>query len=174
MHGNPQETLFAYIAGIIDGEGTVFICKTLTDYQKENGRLKNPKYVAGISVKMTNKKPIQFIYDVTKLGVVYRIGARLGREQHKPFWEWKAGKTDGVPFIKLIRKYLLVKDKQADLFVKFYENKKAPFDRQKGLSPKELQWREDMRLQMCELNRLGVLATTESFGAERSSDSLNS
>jgi hypothetical protein len=174
MQGNPQETLFAYIAGIIDGEGTIFISKCVGKKTMKSMKLKNPKYHVGIAVAMTCEAPCKLIYDTTNLGHIWRLGVRKNRERHKEFYCWKIQQKDeAIQFIGMIRKYLLVKHEQADLLVDFCQNWKIPFDRAKGLDPDELQRREEAYQKMRKLNRLGVLATTESTGAERPSDSLN-
>jgi hypothetical protein len=175
MHDNPQETLLAYIAGIIDGEGTIFICRSAGEKSMKSSKRRNPCFTIGIAVSMTHPAPCKLIYDTTNTGHFWRLGVRKNRERHKEFYCWKIqNRPEAITFLNMIRKYLLVKGEQADLLLEYCQKVKAPFDRGKGLDPDELQWREDMCLKMHKLNRLGVLATTESTGAERSSDSLNS
>jgi len=175
MQGNPQETSLAYIAGIIDGEGTMVIGKTFTENVKKNSKIINPRFSANIAVAMTREEPCLFIYNTTKLGNEWQMSVRKGRENHKQFYIWRVdNRNEIVSFVKLIRKYLLIKTKQADLLVDFCSNWKTPFDRQKGIDLDELQRREDAYQEMRKLNRVGVLATTESPRAEKPSDSLNS
>lgn len=100
----PTELDKAYIAGLIDGEGSIAVYK--------NGR----SHRLQIAVKMCDLPGVEFLtarYDCTQSFYI----SKLNKIVHKFF----IGNGPAYRFLKDIRPYLQVKAKQADVAIKFYE-----------------------------------------------------
>jgi hypothetical protein len=152
-----QATLYAYLAGIIDGEGTIRIGAT-----KPNSKnpLWNIRYYAAISVGMSEKKVIE------KFEQTFGTNTNMYVEcipNRKTMYRWgTSGTQNMIDIIKKLLPYLIAKREQAKLVLKFCENKKVDgFRRNKGLPKKELQRREEIYLKVKKLNAVGAAATTK-------------
>ena len=126
-----QAVLYAYLAGIIDGEGTIRIGRA-------NHIRWNTRYSAAISVGITNEKIIDLL--VKCFGSKKRIERIPSR---KIMYRWGTSGNKVVPqILKKLLPYLQVKKEQAKLVIRFCENSKhTGFRRNKFLPKKELQWR---------------------------------
>jgi len=98
-----------YVAGIIDGEGS--ICKP-------------PKIV--VAVATTTKPLIDHVYNIcggsTSGPYLYRSG--YGKENCKPQYKWSmTAMTDVYEFLKAMRPYLIIKYKEAEIGMKYLENR---------------------------------------------------
>lgn len=153
-NGNQREAVqFAYLAGILDGEGCFAIKKT----KPLQGR-KNPWYSPCISVGMTSEPVIQLLKD-TFGGSMRKERARKG---YKPIYRWAVtSKRKAIKVLKKVRPYLIEKKEQADVLFDYCKKVKAPENRKVGISPEELQFREDAYLLMRKLKESGAPATTE-------------
>src|SRR3989344_3532377 len=101
-----QALLYSYLAGIIDGEGTIRIGKGGTT-----------KYYAAISVGNVNKEVIDLLTKTfgskTRLEIV-KISNR------QPIYRWGTSGNLAVPqILKILLPYLIVKKKQANIVLKF-------------------------------------------------------
>jgi hypothetical protein len=154
MQGNPRETTLAYIAGIIDGEGTIRIHK-MKPYKKN--KQKNFSYAAGIGVGMVEKRVPSMLHDI--------FGGSLLKEcvpGKRPIWRWQvSGRLSVYKILEEIAPYLILKQEHAYAVMEFCEDWHTPYSRQQGLSSQELQRREDAYQRLRKLNAVGVLATTK-------------
>lgn len=107
-----QTALYAYLAGIIDGEGTIRIGKA--------GNFKNnPNYqsrhYASISLGMVNKEVLELFHK--------KFGAKVRLERvpsKRNMWRWGTSGNKIVPkILKKLLPYLIVKHKQAELVLMF-------------------------------------------------------
>jgi len=144
-----QAILYAYLAGIIDGEGTIRIGSA-----KHIGW--NTRYSAAISVGMVNEEIIDLL--VKTFGSKKRIECVPNK---RPIYRWGTSGNIVVPIIlKTLLPYLIVKRKQAELIIKFcHERTTIGFRRNKGLPKKELRRRERLYLKVKTLNAVGAAAT---------------
>jgi len=157
MHDNPsQAVLFAYLAGIIDGEGTIRINRI---------RIKshwNYTYNVVVSVGMVSKE-IPFLLRDTFGGAVReeRVADR------RSIWRWGLnGRLQIYAALKILGIYLRVKKEHADLAIEFCEKFKNP-RRHHFLwivDDQQLRWREETYQKMRKLNAVGAGATTERVG----------
>jgi len=100
MYDNQMEALlaYAYIAGIMDGEGAFMITRSTSG----KGRL-TPSYTARIKVCMTTREPLDFILKHTGLGTITGEDPRARRPKSKPCYVWQIHSLVNVPiFIDLI------------------------------------------------------------------------
>lgn len=152
--GPSRETL-AYIAGIIDGEGTIFISKG----KPTTGRT-SPAYVACLRVGNTDKRLIDFLHDTFGEGGVHR--RLMPSDKWKTCWMWAATGPAAGRAMRAIRPFLLLKGEQADLLLDFLDNFQSfELNGRNGVSQEELDRREDLRQRIRALNRKGPPATTE-------------
>jgi hypothetical protein len=154
MQGNPRQATLCYIAGIIDGEGTIRIHKS-KPYLKN--KQKNFSYSAGIGVGMVEK----IIPELLKES----FGGSIHEEcvpERRSIWRWQvSGRMSVYKILEELVPYLIVKREQALAVMEFCKDWHTPFSRQQGLSSQELQRREDAYQKLRKLNSVGAAATTK-------------
>jgi hypothetical protein len=162
-HGNPRQAVhFAYLAGLIDGEGTIRIDKLRAE---KSGMKKkksiSPGYAIHISLGSVDgimSKIFQRTFNVGSLRVERVAGKR-------PIYRWHVrGNKSTLPVIKGLMPYLIIKKPQAELALRLVAGWKTPKAKAFGVDPLELQRREDVYLKMRKLNAVGAAATTERDG----------
>lgn len=157
-HGNPmQAALYAYIAGIIDGEGSIRINKNFTPHLIQVHHLKNPMYYAQINLGMVSKEIPDLLKDT--------FGGNVREERvpnRRSIWRYSlTGRNQLISTLKILLPYLRVKKEHAKVAIAFCENWQVPFSRQAGTDIQEIQRREDAYQTMRKLNAVGAAATTE-------------
>lgn len=154
----------AYIAGIIDGEGSIMIMrqasKTFMEQRAKSGCFE-PHYAPCIRVGMLEKAALEFIVETTKIGKVYQ---EKSYHNKRPMYRWMVrSKVDCLEFLRLVSPYLIVKKKQSNLCIKFM-NEWVSFNGVR-LTPETRCARESAWLEMRKLNGVvSVPATTEPRG----------
>lgn len=101
------DTDIAYIAGIIDGEGSIGVYK--------NKNTKRSQHQMQVRVAMREDHAVNMLVNI--------FGARYNNFRNKTGIVYRAVFTGprAYEFLKLIRKYLRVKLDQANLAIEFYE-----------------------------------------------------
>ena len=100
----------AYLAGIIDGEGTV----TLTRCHKN--RTPSPQ----VSVSNNDLELLEYIRDITNCGQIH--AKKKTKPHHQQSWHWQTHSvSDSLRILKEIHPFLRVKRKQAYLILKHYK-----------------------------------------------------
>lgn len=117
IYDNPRQAiLYAYLAGIIDGEGTIRIGK---GQPKEKHQ--QTKYYASISIGMSGKKVIELV--AKEFGSKMRIYKECVSNR-KIIYRWGTSGNKVVPqILNKIMPYLIEKKKQAELVKEFCEEK---------------------------------------------------
>lgn len=152
--GPSRETL-AYIAGIIDGEGTIFISRG-----KPTGDRTSPSYVACLRVGNTDRRLIDFLYQAFQFGGVNE--RRTIDSRWKTCWMWAVTGPNAGKATRAVRPFLLLKGAQADLLLEFLDNFRSfELNGRHGVGTEELDRREMLRQRIRALNRKGPPATTE-------------
>jgi hypothetical protein len=113
QHGmNKNHIQNAYLAGIIDGEGTITLNKH-----------KQGTYSAFIIVASTNRPLIDWIQQISGYGQIYAGKPR--KANHKVVYTWKVCKNENsFGFLNRIKPYLVIKKRQADLLWEYLTNKR--------------------------------------------------
>lgn len=157
MQDNQREAvLLSYLAGIIDGEGTIRIGKNMPVNPKL--KYKNPKYSAHIGLGMVDDR-IPLLFEKT-FGAKVRI-ERVTRKNTRNVYRWGTSGRIGVRnILEKLYPYLILKKEQARLVMEFCDKCEAPKARSKGVSSEQLQMREDYYQRVRELNAVGAPATT--------------
>ena len=103
------QILLAYVAGIVDGEGTIGLHK---NYEYK-GR---PFYGLRVSVGNTNEWLISFL-KMQFGGYVFK--ETHSNPLHKDCWKWELHAKKSYVFLKAILPYLQIKRPQAELAIRF-------------------------------------------------------
>lgn len=133
-----KKTDLAYIAGIIDGEGSIMITKTIQD--------KYLWYVLRVSVGSTNEWLPCFL-KIAYGGYIYK--KRDKRPQNSQCWEWDLQSRQALVFLQDILPYLHLKKPQAELAIRFQQARRNPGG--KGKTEGEKAVDEAQRILMKEL-----------------------
>lgn len=108
-----EEERMAYLAGIIDGEGTIAI-----DKKKHKGGRNGQKYYGYEIVFSAPNTSYELISWLKK-----NFGGNITTykpEGRRPYWRWQlANKQKIKELLKGMRPYLIVKGKQADLALEY-------------------------------------------------------
>lgn len=157
-----QELQYAYLAGLIDGEGCLRITRDHSPGILKQGN-KSPRYGAGITIHMVTPEPLYFFKSIFPDGYLVYEGAREDRPNQRPTYCWRCQNRHAVQeVVEKLYPYLLVKKNQADILLEYCRNYK-PCQTLKGEDhTNELQRREDLYLKMKKLNAVGSAATTNS------------
>lgn len=151
MQGNQREVDLAYVAGLIDGEGTFVVSKST--YKHKNRR---PCFTPYVRVGMIVRMPLEIIQGITGHGTItfdprdHRSG--FGYRQ-RGFYLWSVSTSSKIPpLLDLLLPYLRLKNPQALLMKEFCENYgKTKYPR--GGIPEEVWlYREQIWRKMSELN----------------------
>jgi hypothetical protein len=166
MHGNQRQALdLAYIAGLMDGEGSFCILKASTEETLRQTNRKSTVYYSVVRIGMVNKETLEFIEKTFGFGYLRDEGVRKDRPTYQPMYRWTVHKKAHVYEVcKELLPYSKVKTKQMENIIEFFEGWQNPFDRKKGVSPEELLRRERHWQIGRELNAVGAAATTKSQG----------
>lgn len=160
LHDDPrQAALYGYLAGILDGEGTLRINK-----MKPNPKfhIAHTRYTAGMSVGMVDKEPIDLL--AKHLGGSVCI-ERAPSEGRRPIYRWAvSGRKSVFRALCLVLPYLRVKRPQAEILLDFILNYVDMRHQPKEVRRRELLRREELYHKMRELNAVGAAATTERDG----------
>ena len=159
---SPTTNQIAYLAGVIDSDGCIAITKARkTALMRRTQRIVNPRYVLRITITNTSMKLMDWL--VENFGGTLR---RKGRAKviHKVAYDWIYDNGKAIFILELIKPFLIVKQKQAELGISFIENWEYPKGGQGSRVPvAEVERREKCWKAMRELNQVGdTAATTES------------
>jgi len=162
MYDNQKEALcaYAYIAGIIDGEGSIMITKSVCGYKR-----KTPSYTPRIKVGKTERQCLDFIVKHTGIGTITCEGVRKSHRDgcnRKGFFVWQVHSLINCPkFLKLIMPFLVLKRPQAKLLLSYCKG----FNKQKkcmdGVPVIVRAFREETYHKMRKLNGKKAPATTK-------------
>ena len=103
-----KDSQLAYLAGIIDGEGTFYIGKDNRNEKSFNSRL----YVVN-----TDERLINWLHNNFG-GLIYSRSSAKNPHWKKKF-EWITHKSQILPICEAIYPYLVCKKEQADIMIKF-------------------------------------------------------
>jgi len=145
-YSNTPERVWAYLAGIIDGEGHIGLKKIMCKASL------NPTYF--MSLTITNTNPLLMAWLKDNIGGNVNIDHRKGNEhRHKPSLTWYASARKAVPILERCLPFLVVKAEQAKIVLAMQSlTKGKPY---KAISPEMAARRELMYLELRALNKRG-------------------
>lgn len=97
----------AWAGGLIDGEGCVYIKKTLPE--KAKGAI-NPSYHVGLKISMCDEYTIRHIYDLFGVGHVRTYDPK--GHNLKTTWHWNATNRQAEKVLKWTYPYVITKREQ--------------------------------------------------------------
>jgi hypothetical protein len=164
---NNKETILAYMAGVLDGDGSFSLMKR---QGKKEGQ--SPLYYPLIQIANASKDLIDFVHKEF-LGLIHARKAYIAKDgcKRKISYQWKLEKTPSCfPFLDKIIPYLVIKKERAE-FLRDYLLRN-PFKRGSNkLSDEILQSRESDYFKMRSFN--DHRSSTCSFSKQCKKDSEN-
>ena len=136
-----QAVLYAYMAGIFDGEGSVGISKVTRDKKRPNWA---PRYSAYVSFVNTDKESVELFrktFTPTYQPIIEHQPPHTG---YKTQYRWRTpGNKIVIEILETLLPYLRVKKARARLVIEYCKGKQVDgFKRRGGVPPKELRRRE--------------------------------
>ncbi|MBA7663937.1 hypothetical protein ES703_71985 [subsurface metagenome] len=102
-----NELEVAYIAGLFDGEGSIFISRDSRSYN-------NPGSLV-VSLGMTAREPLDLLSRI--------FGGRTKTHKryppHNTLYDWRLGSKKAEVFLRIVKPYLIVKKEEANLALSF-------------------------------------------------------
>lgn len=141
-----------YLAGFIDGEGCLSICKF-----KHHGRENSVYYRPLLHIGNTNRVVLEAVREYLDAGWVCSLASRNGRRKESYQYQL-TGRTHLLPLLVRLRARLIVKQRQADILIEFMSGLRAANNRRQLLSVQENTSREAMLAQIRDLNRRGSVS----------------
>lgn len=133
-----DEIIFAYLAGLMDGEGSFMIRKSFYRVRnKKYGDCKNPMYTPRVGVKNTNREVIELMKSIfgghmSKEKRVYQ--SKNGHKRRKILYIYNAEHRIALNICEKLLPYLIIKKEQAKLLLELDKLKeKAKKDRDKSI-----------------------------------------
>lgn len=106
------ETERAYLAGLFDGEGCIYMQERLQPGQTRFS------YTIGIQLSMTDPSAVRLFHQAFG-GRFYNMAGR--KAWHRPLWSWWLGMRGASDFLHSMLPYLQVKKPQAQLALEFIQ-----------------------------------------------------
>lgn len=139
----------AYLAGLIDGEGCIFISRTNTSASAK-GCKRGFAYRSGLSVSMTGKVVLKWAKVKTDVGQICPVKKR---PRHKQAWRWSVWSIEASDLLKQVLPFLVLKQQQAKLQIRFQSIMRQPGSL--GLSNREWAMRKKLFYIIRKLNKRG-------------------
>jgi hypothetical protein len=92
-----QREIRAYAAGIIDGEGNIYVARTRTGYVR-------------VSVRNTNLEVLEWLREQFGGQIAHN---RDDRPNRRPCFTWYLNYQDSLEFLSLVEPYLIIKRDKA-------------------------------------------------------------
>src|ERR1700747_2590374 len=145
-----SETDRAYLAGIIDGEGSIMM---IHHKPRPNGNGTKWEYwVLRVSVANTDIRLI--IWLLEKFGGGFSTGKNK-RPNQKDHYQWRLDSKRAEPILRAALPYLILKREQAELALKMISTYKLVGC--KGHPPETIEYRRELATRIKELNRRGKI-----------------
>ena len=138
---------WAYLAGIIDGEGSITI-----SLQRRTGRPND--FQLRLAVKMMHEITIRSLKSIAGVGRA-RKDKYGSRTLGKDVWEWVAVDRNAASVIRHCMLFLITKREQARVALAFHELQAYPRRRAHPLSPSNREKRKLFYTEMGKLNKKG-------------------
>lgn len=152
---NLTETEKAYIAGIIDGEGCIYIAKRSPSIDR---REITDRFVMGVAVGMTTISVISWLHNITGIGNLYV--SKSYNKKHRDKWTWRLSVNDSCMLLNQIMPYLILKREQSSLFLEIASIRSIP-KYENGKRVRNNQQRQDeIHMRMKSLNKRGVYGSS--------------
>ena len=98
----PRQFDYAYVAGLFDGEGSVYFKKTTQKKYQRRGQPVHNVTVIRMEIAMTDKNTLEWCYHLFKRG---SFGERKVKNGYKRQWRWRTAHRDALRVAKMIYPY---------------------------------------------------------------------
>lgn len=140
-----SETELAYLAGIIDGEGCVYIYKRKT-------RKNHTDFFPRLQLITTSKSLHEWIHKVFG-GMIFN--RKVSNPKWKPRFEWYTTRGLMDDILEKILPYMVIKKSHIQIMIEFRKTFKTYYG-QKGVPQDVVKLREDLCSQLKLLNKRGL------------------
>lgn len=110
----------AYIAGLFDGEGSVYYKLTKRIRHDRPGKPIHNTWVIRMEIAMTDKSVLVWLHEVLGCGTV---GPRKVKKGNKPQWRWRCSYRDAYYVCKIIWPFAHVKLDKVQKIIDHYTDK---------------------------------------------------
>ena len=108
----------AYLAGLFDGEGSVYFKKMKQIKHKRPGKPVHNVWVIRMEIAMTDKHVLEWVWETTGVGA---FGPRKVKKGYKPQWRWRASHRDALKVCKILWPYAQTKLHKIEQVIDHYE-----------------------------------------------------
>ena len=108
----------AYVAGLFDGEGSVYIKRMDQMKHKRPGKPVHKVWVIRMEMAMTDKEVIQWCHELFGCG---HFGERKVKPGYKRQWRWRVSHRDALYVAKILWPYAQVKLHKIEQIIDHYE-----------------------------------------------------
>ena len=108
----------AYVAGLFDGEGSVYIKRMNQVKHKRPGKPVHKVWVIRMEMAMTDKEVIKWCYELFGCG---HFGERKVKPGYKRQWRWRVSHRDALYVAKILWPYAQVKLHKIEQIIDHYE-----------------------------------------------------
>tara|TARA_R100000655_G_C2861284_1_gene171520 strand:+ start:76 stop:486 length:411 start_codon:yes stop_codon:yes gene_type:complete len=116
------ETDAAYLAGLFDGEGSVYYKRTKQIRHNRPGKPVHNIWVIRMEIAMTEKSIINWVHEFTGVG---HSGSRKVKPGKKKQWRWRCSHRDAYYVSRLIWPYAHVKLPKIQQIIDHYAEHKV-------------------------------------------------
>jgi hypothetical protein len=120
----PSLTDIAYLAGLFDGEGSVYFKKTRQKKHKRPGKPTHNVMVIRIEMSMTDKSVMEWVFNLVKCGNL-KLNIKNKSPSSKPHWKdqwrWRCSHRDAYGVAKLLWPFAQVKLHKLEQIIDYYE-----------------------------------------------------
>ena len=116
------ETDAAYLAGLFDGEGSVYYKRTKQIRHNRPGKPVHNIWVIRMEIAMTEKSIINWVHDFTGVG---HSGPRKVKPGKKKQWRWRCSHRDAYYVSRVIWPYANVKLNKIQQIIDHYSEHKV-------------------------------------------------
>lgn len=141
----------AYLAGLIDGEGSISVNRTKTSSSAKACK-RGFAYRSSLVVAMTDLSILEWAQNITGVGKI--CVKKRQSPKHKPAWTWAVWSNEAVSLLIQLLPYLRIKLNQAENLIEFQKVMRYPG--KNGLSDEEWTLREFHHNKSHILNQRGV------------------
>lgn len=130
---------YAWAAGLIDGEGCIFIAKKNPRSDRKNGA-KTPNYVVAVKVAMCHEETIQRLYEIFQTGSLHKFEHTEEKLSTSYIWVSQAKTVRGI--LEKIAPYCITKREEIIVALEFLDLPKWYGGQFRGVKTTEHQQRE--------------------------------
>ncbi len=143
-----------YLAGIIDGEGCVYVNR-----RKATGRRKTPGYGVKVCVSITAYSLVEWFVKHAQLTSIHHSSQPEGNRKPKWLCTWNNSKAEWM--LELLLPLLVIKQRQATLGLELLKHlRTTPINRGMCIAPEIINYRESIKMQIATLNFRGKPTNT--------------